>query len=250
MRGGVDIVQLRDKSLDDDGIVAAAGAFRGTGALFILNDRPDLVEACGADGVHVGQDDATPAASRAAVGRDRIVGRSTHAPEQARGRGRRPGRRLPRRRPGARDADQARPPGGRAATTSRTRRARSPSRGSRSAASTRATCTRSSSAAPRGSSSCARSPRPTILRPRRARCAVRWRGESVPGAEAPRGYARSRERADAVRRRLAAARPRRAAARHQARRRARPLRRRRQPRRARPPAPAESRPRSASPSRC
>ena len=36
-----------------------------TDALFILNDRPDLVEACGADGVHVGQDDATPAQARA-----------------------------------------------------------------------------------------------------------------------------------------------------------------------------------------
>ena len=83
VRGGVDVVQLRDKSLDDDGIVAAADAFRGHGALFILNDRPDLVHASGADGVHVGQDDATPAAARAAVGPDRIVGRSTHAPEQA-----------------------------------------------------------------------------------------------------------------------------------------------------------------------
>ena len=51
--------------------------------MFILNDRPDLVDACGADGVHVGQDDGTPAAARAAVGRERIVGRSTHAPAQA-----------------------------------------------------------------------------------------------------------------------------------------------------------------------
>lgn len=81
--GGVDLLQLRDKDLDDDGIVAAAREFRDTGALFILNDRPDLVEACGADGVHVGQDDATPAQARAVVGPDRIVGRSTHAPAQA-----------------------------------------------------------------------------------------------------------------------------------------------------------------------
>jgi thiamine-phosphate pyrophosphorylase len=83
VRGGVDLVQLRDKTLDDDGLVAAADEFRGLGALFILNDRPDLVEACGADGVHVGQDDAPPAEARAVVGPDRIVGRSTHAPEQA-----------------------------------------------------------------------------------------------------------------------------------------------------------------------
>jgi thiamine-phosphate pyrophosphorylase len=83
VEGGVDLLQLRDKDLDDDGIVAAAREFRATGALFILNDRPDLVDACEADGVHVGQDDATPAEARAAVGPDRIVGRSTHAPAQA-----------------------------------------------------------------------------------------------------------------------------------------------------------------------
>jgi thiamine-phosphate pyrophosphorylase len=87
LRGGADIVQLRDKSLGDDGLVEAAKVFRAAadahGALFILNDRPDLVEACDADGVHVGQDDETPAEARAAVGPDRIVGRSTHAPFQA-----------------------------------------------------------------------------------------------------------------------------------------------------------------------
>jgi thiamine-phosphate pyrophosphorylase len=87
LRGGADIVQLRDKTLDDDGLVAAAREFRAAadahGALFVLNDRPDLVDACAADGVHVGQDDGTPAAARALVGPDRIVGRSTHAPAQA-----------------------------------------------------------------------------------------------------------------------------------------------------------------------
>jgi thiamine-phosphate pyrophosphorylase len=83
VRGGVDVVQLRDKDLDDDGLIAASEAFRGLEAAFILNDRPDLVERCGADGVHVGQDDETPAQARAAVGPDRIVGRSTHAPDQA-----------------------------------------------------------------------------------------------------------------------------------------------------------------------
>jgi thiamine-phosphate pyrophosphorylase len=87
IRGGVDVIQLRDKALGDDGLVTAAREFRAAadahGALFVLNDRPDLVAACGADGVHVGQDDATPADARAAVGPDAIVGRSTHAPEQA-----------------------------------------------------------------------------------------------------------------------------------------------------------------------
>jgi thiamine-phosphate pyrophosphorylase len=87
LRGGVDLVQLRDKSLDDAGLRAAAREFRAAadeaGALFILNDRPDLVEACGADGVHVGQDDDPPTRARALVGPERIVGRSTHAPAQA-----------------------------------------------------------------------------------------------------------------------------------------------------------------------
>jgi thiamine-phosphate pyrophosphorylase len=87
LRGGVDIVQLRDKGLDDDGLVAAARAFRAAadeaGALFILNDRPDLVGACDADGVHLGQDDEAPAAARERLGPDAIIGRSTHAPPQA-----------------------------------------------------------------------------------------------------------------------------------------------------------------------
>jgi thiamine-phosphate pyrophosphorylase len=87
LRGGVDLIQLRDRSLDDAQVIDAAVAFRTAadeaGALFMLNDRPDLVAACRADGVHVGQDDATPAEARAAIGPDRIVGRSTHAPDQA-----------------------------------------------------------------------------------------------------------------------------------------------------------------------
>src|SRR4051812_14536750 len=79
LRGGVDVIQLRDKVLGDDGLVSAAREFRAAadahGALFVLNDRPDLVEACAADGVHVGQADGEPAVARAAVGPDRIVGR-------------------------------------------------------------------------------------------------------------------------------------------------------------------------------
>ena len=65
LRGGVDVVQLRDKELADDELVSAAEPFRRAcaahGALFVLNDRPALVERCEADGVHVGQGD-TPAA--------------------------------------------------------------------------------------------------------------------------------------------------------------------------------------------
>jgi thiamine-phosphate pyrophosphorylase len=86
LRGGVDVVQLRDKTLADDALIAAAREFRAAagaaGALFVLNDRPDLVAACGADGVHVGQDDGSVADARAIVGPELIVGRSTHAPSQ------------------------------------------------------------------------------------------------------------------------------------------------------------------------
>ena len=87
LRGGVDVIQLRDKALADAALIEAAREFRAAadvaGALFVLNDRPDLVAACRADGVHLGQEDGSVAAARAAVGPDLIVGRSTHAPEQA-----------------------------------------------------------------------------------------------------------------------------------------------------------------------
>ena len=86
LSGGVDMVQLRDKEADDSALVEAASVFRRLcdehGALFWLNDRPDLVEACGADGVHVGQDDMPVAAARAAVGPGVLLGLSTHSPAQ------------------------------------------------------------------------------------------------------------------------------------------------------------------------
>jgi thiamine-phosphate pyrophosphorylase len=83
---GVDIVQLRMKDAGDAEIVAAgrrfARAAAAHNALFILNDRPDLVAETGADGVHVGQDDTPVADAHAVVGPDRIVGLSTHSPAQ------------------------------------------------------------------------------------------------------------------------------------------------------------------------
>ena len=87
VRGGVDIVQLRDKTAADAEILAAAAwaAERCAthGALFIVNDRPDLAARAGADGVHVGQDDTPVHRARAAVGPDAIVGLSTHSMQQA-----------------------------------------------------------------------------------------------------------------------------------------------------------------------
>lgn len=84
--GGVDAIQLRDKTAGDDELVAGLRALRplcsATGTLLILNDRPDLAVAGDADGVHVGQDDLAVPAARAIVGEDRLIGLSTHSPEQ------------------------------------------------------------------------------------------------------------------------------------------------------------------------
>ena len=80
LRGGVDIVQLRDKELDDEALVTAAEPFRAAceehSALFVLNDRPDLAAACGADGVHVGRSDTPVAQARSLVGPERLLGLS------------------------------------------------------------------------------------------------------------------------------------------------------------------------------
>jgi thiamine-phosphate pyrophosphorylase len=80
LRGGVDVVQLRDKELGDEALIAAARAFRAAceehGALFVLNDRPDLAEAGRADGVHIGRSDAPVGVARALVGSERLIGLS------------------------------------------------------------------------------------------------------------------------------------------------------------------------------
>lgn len=87
LSGGVDVFQLREKHAPDEQVLAAAQVARSlcheAGVTFILNDRPDLVAAAGADGVHVGQDDTPVARARAVVGEDRVVGLSTHSIEQA-----------------------------------------------------------------------------------------------------------------------------------------------------------------------
>lgn len=84
--GGVDIVQLRDKRLEARQLIATALVAKAVCARhdvpFILNDRPDLALACGADGVHVGQDDVPPAVARRVLGEEAIVGLSTHAPPE------------------------------------------------------------------------------------------------------------------------------------------------------------------------
>lgn len=86
LEAGVDIVQLRDKSLEARALLALATVVRRRteefGALFVVNDRVDLALAAGADGVHVGQQDLPVEEARRQVGPDRLVGLSTHTREE------------------------------------------------------------------------------------------------------------------------------------------------------------------------
>ena len=86
LRGGADVVQLREKQAAGDEVIAVGRALRPLcdqhGALLVINDRADLAIACGADGVHVGQDDEPVAAVREVVGDRLFIGLSTHSAEQ------------------------------------------------------------------------------------------------------------------------------------------------------------------------
>jgi thiamine-phosphate pyrophosphorylase len=86
LAGGVDVVQLRDKHASDDEVLETARAIRpachAAGALLVVNDRPDLAVLALADGVHVGQDDISPARVRELVGPHPLIGLSTHSPSQ------------------------------------------------------------------------------------------------------------------------------------------------------------------------
>jgi thiamine-phosphate pyrophosphorylase len=86
IRGGVQVVQLRDKHLRGRELTAAAAAAAGIcrelGALFMVNDEPAAASAAGADGVHVGQHDMPVADVRALLGPDLLIGLSTHSRAQ------------------------------------------------------------------------------------------------------------------------------------------------------------------------
>jgi thiamine-phosphate pyrophosphorylase len=83
LAAGVDIVQLREKAAEAGDLLRSSKAFRAAAdryrALFVVNDRPDVAIAVGADGVHVGQNDLPPGVVRSIVGRDLIIGLSTHS---------------------------------------------------------------------------------------------------------------------------------------------------------------------------
>jgi thiamine-phosphate pyrophosphorylase len=88
IEGGVDIIQLREKTLTDRRFLELAKWIREwtaeAGVLLIVNDRPDLACLADADGVHVGQGDLTVHEARKIVGGQKLIGVSTHAMEQAR----------------------------------------------------------------------------------------------------------------------------------------------------------------------
>lgn len=83
-----DVIQLRDKTLDDRTLLERARLLvpiaQANGVLVIINDRADLCVLADADGVHVGQEELSVADARRIVGPDRIIGVSTHAIDQAR----------------------------------------------------------------------------------------------------------------------------------------------------------------------
>ena len=89
LRGGADVIQLREKDAEASVLLRAGTAFQRAaeehGALFVVNDRPDVALALGADGVHLGQDDLPVAVARQILGPDAVIGVSTHTPAQFEG---------------------------------------------------------------------------------------------------------------------------------------------------------------------
>jgi thiamine-phosphate pyrophosphorylase len=89
LRGGADVIQLRDKgrSCTELGAVGreVAAIVRKAGAVFIVNDRLDVAIACGADGVHLGQDDMRITTARQLAPPGFIIGASVGTVEEAKG---------------------------------------------------------------------------------------------------------------------------------------------------------------------
>ncbi|MFI3331674.1 MAG: thiamine phosphate synthase [Rikenellaceae bacterium] len=85
---GVKYLQLREKNLSDRELLSLARELRaltlGTQTKFIVNDRVDIAYLSAADGVHLGQADVNIEDARALLGKDKIVGLSTHSLAQAR----------------------------------------------------------------------------------------------------------------------------------------------------------------------
>ena len=88
MRAGLKILQYREKNKAKGAMLAECLELReltrAAGCCFIINDHVDLALACGADGVHVGQEDLPLAVVRRLVGPEKIIGVSTHNMTEAR----------------------------------------------------------------------------------------------------------------------------------------------------------------------
>lgn len=86
LSAGIRLIQLRAKTLQSGAMlelaIRLAGLCREAGAIFIVNDRADIARLSSSAGVHVGQDDLSPADARLVVGADAVVGMSTHGTEQ------------------------------------------------------------------------------------------------------------------------------------------------------------------------
>lgn len=89
LEAGTDVVQLREKDAEAGDVLRMAEPFREAtarhGALFVVNDRPDVALDAGADGVHVGQNDLPVPSVRRLVGSDLLIGLSTHDRDQLSG---------------------------------------------------------------------------------------------------------------------------------------------------------------------
>ena len=85
---GIRFLQYRDKDSKDEVVLERAlllrGIFPAADSCLILNDRVPLVRPAGFDGVHVGQEDLSPANVRSTLGPEILIGVSTHSDEQLR----------------------------------------------------------------------------------------------------------------------------------------------------------------------
>jgi thiamine-phosphate pyrophosphorylase len=86
LQGGVDIVELLEADRTDEEILSAAAQLRPAcerhGALLMLNNRPELVTPAGADGVHIDKPGIDIVQARATLGPEKLIGTSTHTPEE------------------------------------------------------------------------------------------------------------------------------------------------------------------------
>lgn len=87
LKGGATCVQLREKELEEEAFLeeamALAALCRRYGVPFFINDNVEIAIRCGADGIHVGQEDMEAAQVRRRVGADMMIGVSVHSVEEA-----------------------------------------------------------------------------------------------------------------------------------------------------------------------